>query len=381
MITPKELRLKAEKSFYRIVAAEFAGNTMFPFPIKSDKQVSGNSFNALKNDLIPLYQHSKAVKPKSYSVDWKTRKIDGSPQSVPAKIYFETLEDYLDFTGKVDDYQKISKARALILDAFPSLREWTDANPSTLLSFFESWEDIIKICRYFTAHEPPHPYYVRELPIEVHSKFIEQHTSILKKLLDMLLPQRSITEDESDFSIRYKLKKVQVYTQIRILDDQLKPYLGYDECHLTLDDAAWLKWTPEKVFIIENQACFLSFPKVKNSVAIFGEGFKSRLSKHLTWLEKTRVICWFDLDGWGFEMLNMVREQYPNAESMLMDKKTFLDFETFAVDVKYRRKQLPLLRSYENETYEFLINKDAKQRLEHERISQAYVVQHLLNNE
>ncbi|MFX8335643.1 Wadjet anti-phage system protein JetD domain-containing protein, partial [Acinetobacter baumannii] len=75
-----------------------------------------------------------------------------------------------------------------------------------------------------------------------------------------------------------------VHTQIRVLDDELKPVLGYEECSLPLDDAAWLKWLPEKVFIIENQVCYLTFPKVKNAVAIFGEGFKSRLSRHIPWL-------------------------------------------------------------------------------------------------
>lgn len=373
MITPKELRSKAEKSFYKIVAAELAGNTMFPLPIKSNKEISGNNFSDLKTDILPLYQHSKAVRQKSYSVDWKTKKIGGSLQSVPARIYFETLEDYLYFTGKADDYNKITNARALILDAFPVLRQWADTNASTLLALDESWVDLLKVCRYLSMHEPPHNYYLRELPIEVHSKFIEQHTVILKKLLDILLPPHWINQGESDFSSRYKLKKVQVYTQIRILDEELKPYLGYDECHLTLDDAAWLKWTPGKVFIIENKACFLSFPKVKNAVAIWGEGFKSRISKHIRWLEKTKLICWFDLDGAGFEMLNMIREHYPNAESFLMDQQTYNEFDRFAVNMKYRKRELPHLRKEERELYESLSLAEDKQRLEQERISQQYV--------
>lgn len=46
-------------------------------------------------------------------------------------------------------------------------------------------------------------------------------------------------------------------------------------------DAALLTWQPEKVFIIENGACFRSFPKIKNGEAIFGEGLKSRVNKHI----------------------------------------------------------------------------------------------------
>ncbi len=89
--------------------------------------------------------------------------------------------------------------------------------------------------------------FIRELPIEVHSKFIEQTTAVIKKILDVLLPTDWVNTKEKDFSDRYYLKKINVYTQIRILDEELKPYLGYDECTLTLEDAGWLKWLPEHV--------------------------------------------------------------------------------------------------------------------------------------
>ncbi len=223
-----------------------------------------------------MYEHSKAAKGKGYTVDWVKKKIAGIEQSIPGKIYFETLQDFLYFTHRVREYDKILQAREVILPLYPSLTDWVNSNSAILLDNSEHWNDLMKVCKYFTTFPPPHPYYIRELPIEVHTKFIEQNATLLKNLLDQLLPTKWLNKDEKDFSSRYFLKKIKVYTQIRILDEDLKPYLGYDECALSLDDAVWLKWTPEKVFIIENQTCFLTFPKVKNSVAIFGEGFKSR---------------------------------------------------------------------------------------------------------
>jgi hypothetical protein len=219
---------------------------------------------------------------------------------------------------------------------------------------------------------PPHNFYLRELPIEVHSKFIEQNTDILKRLMDQLLPAQSISNNEKDFSSRYFLKKVSIYTQIRILDDELKTYLGYDDISLTIDDAAWLKWTPQNVFLIENQICYLTFPKLKNSVAIFGEGFKSRLSKHLPWLEKTNLYCWFDLDAAGFEMLNMIKEHYPNAKSLLMDNNTYSKFSNFAVHNLSRKKELRFLSNEERMMYDFLIT--SSKRLEQERIPQNFII-------
>ncbi|MFX8871900.1 Wadjet anti-phage system protein JetD domain-containing protein, partial [Acinetobacter baumannii] len=67
-------------------------------------------------------------------------------------------------------------------------------------------------------------------------------------------------------------------------------------------------------------------------MAIFGEGFKSRLSRHIPWLEKTNLFCWFDLDAAGFEMLNMIRQHYPSVQSLLMNNDTFESFKEFSVD-------------------------------------------------
>jgi Uncharacterized protein conserved in bacteria len=376
MITPKELLAKANKIFYKIVSSNLKGENNFPLLMPSNKQIKGSNFSDWKNDLIPLYQQSKAVKVKGYSVEWKDKNINGSRQSVPAKIYFDTLEDFLYFTRKKNEYQKIQSARERLVHAFPSLEQWANNNPDILLNNYAGWNDIIKVCNYFVSNESPHPYYVRELPVEVHSKFIEQNEMLLKRLLDLLLPDDKKNVKSNSFSERYFLRKVSTYTQIRVLDDDLKPHLGYDECSLTLDDAAWLSWLPENVFIIENQICFLTFPKVKNSVAIFGEGFKSRLSKHIPWLNKTKLHCWFDLDTSGFEMLNMIREYYPNAGNFLMNETTYKTFERFAVDNKSKKKVLALLTAEEQELYRFLLSNN--KRLEQERIEQKYVVLNLI---
>jgi len=151
----------------------------------------------------------------------------------------------------------------------------------------------------------------------------------------------------------------------------LKSKLGYNECSLTLEDAKWLDWVPENVFIIENQICFHTFPKFANSVAIFGEGFKSRLTKEMPWLGKTNLYCWFDLDTAGFEMLNMIREHYSNAKSLMMNWETYKSFQEYSVEIKSPTKNLPNLSQEESELYEFLST--SNKRLEQERISQNFV--------
>lgn len=371
MITPEELLEKTEKLFFKVVSASLRGEKIFPYTIPSNKKISGSNYSDWKNDLVPLYEKSKAVRSHSYSVDWKDKIINGSVQSVPARIYFETFEDYLFFTGKRNAFAQIAASRQLLLNQLPQLEEWIDENLPLVWAYTAIWKDVIKVCRYFLENAPPHSFYIRELPIDVHSKFIEDNKTLLKKLLDILLPPDWIQSAESDFTCRYFLKKLNIYAQIRILDETLKPHLGYDECALTLDDVAWLKWTPEKVFIIENKACFLSFPKVPKAVAIWGEGFKSSITRHIPWLRTTQLYCWFDLDAAGFEMLDIMRANYPQVHSFLMDEKTLNEHERFLVENKTRRKELQLLTQAERTLYQTIQQRNI--RLEQERIPQRYI--------
>lgn len=375
MITPKELFEKSEKQFFKTVSAVLKGEEVFPLVISSDKKISGTNFSELKDAILPLYQHSKDAKGKGYTVEWREKTIDGTKQKIPAKIYFESFSDYLFYTKKVADYSAIYNAFNLLTASFPTLSEWAKGNVPFLLNEAGNLPDLIKVCSYFSQNKPPHNLYLRELPIEVHSKFIEDNTGALKKLLDMLLLPDWINKNETSFSGRYYIKKPNVYAQIRILDESLKHAVGFDELALTIDDSALLNWQPEKVFIIENRACFLSFPKVKNAIAIFGEGFKSRVSKHIPWLAKAELYCWFDLDAAGFEMLNIIRQYYPSAISLLMDKLTYEKFNQFAVTSSYRKLQLGKLNDDEMWLYDFLQTNN--KRLEQERITNSYILERL----
>lgn len=371
MITPKELFLKADKLFFKVAVHSLKNENIFPLIIPSNKKIEGSNFSDWRDDLIPLHQNSKVVKSKGYSVDWIDKIINGSKQSVPSKIFFDSIDDYLFFIKRESDYQKIVESFNLLVTHLPSIQIWANDNAKILLDNYEKWIDIIKVCKYFLENEPPHLFYIRELPIEIHSKFIEDNNSILKSLLDYLLPDKFIDNGENDFALRYFLKKVSVYIQIRVLDDKLKVVLGYSDCWLTIEDAANLNWLPDKVFIIENKSCFHTFPKMNNAVAIFGEGFKSRLTKHIPWLDKTNLYCCFDLDSAGFEMLNMIRKHYLSANSFLMDEKTYETFKEYAVYNECTKKQLNLLTKEEAILYNF-INENNK-RLEQEKINYIHV--------
>lgn len=371
MITPQELLDKSDKHFFKIVGAVLKEVNPFPLVIPSDKKIKDTGFNNLHSAIVPLYNHSKDKKGKGYTIVWKTKNIQGTQQKVPATIYYETLDDYLFSTKREKDFSEIKGAYELIAASFPFHAYWAKEAPAFLLTYAAIMPDLLKVVRYFFDHTPPHLLYLRELPIQVHTKFIEDNTKPLRKMLDIMLPADKINFEEKDFSGRYQVKRPNIYTQVRVLDDALKSTLGYHELSLTIDDAALLAWQPDKVFIIENGACFRSFPKVKNSVAIFGEGFKSRVNKYIPWLGHCELYCWFDMDAAGFEMLNMIRQYYHHARSFLMDVMTYNEFSVFSVHSAYRKIELPLLNAEEQKMYYFLQTEN--RRLEQERISNAHV--------
>jgi hypothetical protein len=376
MITPNELFQKSDKLFGKIITAVLKQENVFPLVIPANKKLSGTNFNQLKAAIIPLYQQSKQVKGKGYTIEWREKIVDGTKQKIPSKIFFETLDDYLFYTKRTKDYSKLLHSFESLTVAFPELINWAKDNISFILSQAENMMGLIKVCKYFKNNKPPHSLYLRELPITVHSKFIENNAGFLRKLLDEILPPEWVNNNETNFIDRYYVKKPNVYAQIRILDQELKPAVGFNELALTIDDSALLRWQPQRVFIIENKACFLSFPKVKNAIAIFGEGFKSRVTKHITWLSTAELFCWFDMDAAGFEMLNIIRQYYPDAKSLLMDKNAYEIFSHFSEHSVYRKLQLNNLSDAEIKMYEYLQSNNI--RLEQERITQEYILSELL---
>ena len=370
MITLEQLKEKARQKYYSAVTALLRGdNGFFPLVVPANRRLDGLGYSNWSASLLPLHNAQKKISGVGFSIDWRQKRVSGITQQIPERIYFETPEDFFHTIGKTAQFKCIKAAFTQITTAFPVLCDWACANPAILEAYHSVWHHIIAVCDYFTKHNPPHPYYLRELPVPVHTKFIEDHAIIIRTLLDQLLPPVAINQQANSISERYFLKHAPLFIRIRILDVKLRTVLGYDECILPMESAAQLSWQPQKVFIIENQMCYLSFPQVPNSVAIFGEGFKSRISRHLPWLKNADLFAWFDLDAAGFEMLNMLRGHYSHTQSLLMNIPTIRRYSSFAVENEQaKQKDLPCLTNEERQTYNYLVSQ--RLRLEQERISQ-----------
>ena len=220
--------------------------------------------------------------------------------------------------------------------------------------------------------ETPKPQlYIRELPIRVHTKFIERKKDIIKELLEILIPE-VINEDEKRFERRFNLKYDEPLVRFRILDKKVGKTLFscLEDMSIPISQFRQLDIPISKVYIVENKMNMLTFPYIESSIVIWGHGFGVDIMKDVEWLHTKRIYYWGDLDAQGFQILSEFRTYFSHVESFLMDKETFDQFsENDKGTITTVEKNLHLTRE-EHEIYAYL--KENNLRLEQEKIPCEY---------
>jgi len=225
MISVKEIKAKAlkwwdDKSFLRSVVEQ---SVYFPKDIpqiglvkNSEKAVA---FLAISEEQNALYQSSKEVRGYGYTLEWeeKNHKKIGHNRFI-RRIYFDSEEDYLSFIGKKKDLENFKADVGLIRSRIPSLKEWIVKNPLEVINYHGKWQEVLEVCEYFLRSHIFDKFYIRELPVKVHTKFLESNKSLFISLLDFLLPPEKIIERYSgsrNFEKRYGLKFNQPLMRIK----------------------------------------------------------------------------------------------------------------------------------------------------------------------
>ncbi|WP_233897288.1 Wadjet anti-phage system protein JetD domain-containing protein [Tenacibaculum piscium] len=330
MIHPKEIKIKAQRKYKNYLQAIINEENIFPLDIIGNKKPS-NSISEFNKELKELILSSKEKKGFGYSISYNKRKtkILGT-QSLPSSIYFETKHDfekYLNIQKEVNqfkiDYQNILKH-------FPELLFWIEKYPNKVIDNSEKWSDILKVCEYFKANPKPN-LFIRELPITLHTKFIEGNRAILKELLDIII-NPFINKDKTKFEKRFNLKYSEPLIRFKILDSKISKHYfsGINDISIPINQFNAINLNFEKVIIVENKTNLhtiaLTLPEMEKTIVIFGSGFKIENLKNATWLNKSEILYWGDLDVQGFEILSQMRNYFPKTKSFLMDETTFDKF-------------------------------------------------------
>lgn len=391
MISIDEIKKKAENKFSPFLHSIIDEKDFFPLLIPSAKGSVKDSFAERKVEAENLYKNSKNAKGRGYTVETKTIKTHKQGiQTIIEKIYFETEIDFIRFIGKEKETENFKKHLSIIKNHFSNLNaedvqnDWLKKHLRSLIAEAENdyWQNIF-LCAIWFLNNPHCNVYLREIPVPVHTKFIEQNTSLIFSVYTALNKNEDTDKVSSNADIykRWGVRTAEPFIRFRSLDKDIhlkilnEEFTSY-EIQTPLSAFAKINFNSiEYIFIVENLMVYLTFPAFNKALCIFGSGFAAVNLKECKTLNEKKLYYFGDMDEHGFEILSNVRSIFPNIQSFCMDQKTYETFSIFAVKGENSHSKIEDLNLSEDELHLFKFLRENKTigRLEQEKISQAFI--------
>jgi len=250
----------------------------------------------------------------------------------------------------------------------PRVLSWLERNPVRALRLAADWDRLLATVRWIDERQFA-DLYVRQVDVPgVDTKFIEGHERVLTQLLDLQLDPARINPAALDLAGRYGFRRKPEYVRFR----RVGPGSPYTEMTVRADELTAAPEGVTRAYILENEVTYLAFPLAGDAIALFGDGYAVNILAKLSWLATLDLTYWGDLDTHGFAILNRLRNRFPNARSILMDRETLLAHQSQWVTEKTPTKAaLDLLTPTEQDLYQDLIGGTfgPAVRLEQERVS------------
>jgi len=375
MISPDEIKTKAKIKYISLLQSMIQEIPFSKIIIRGDKTYSKSSLVDFEKEILAISSSSKEKKGFGYTLEFqkvKTKHL--GTQDIPIAIYFDSEKDLLKYLDKEKEFAFFKLDCEKIISTFPELKDWAFQNPSKIIQNQPVWEGILKVCFYFKNNPKPN-LYIRELPVSVHTKFIEHNKSVLRELLNLII-EPHINSQENDFEKRFNLKYSEPLVRFKVLDKNLSQtyFSGIDDISIPVSQFDKLKLPLKKVLIVENKTTLyttLTLSKMEKTIAIFGQGNAVSNIQNTKWLNEIMVLYWGDIDVHGFEMLSMTRRHFAQTQSILMDRATFDKFFENEEGKPSTNTTELILNEKERELYELL--KTNNWRLEQEKIPSVYV--------
>lgn len=377
MITPEEIREKAKRLYGEVVSAWLRQAEIFPRYLPVNRQVSKVVSEAIAQQQL-LREHAKPNKGFGYSLEFEEIQSRGyGLQRFVRAVYFETREDLLRTIGKVGEFQRLTRMVEEIRARQPRLEPWLEKHWKRLIGLESDISDLLSVVEYLTANPRP-GCFVRELPLAISTKLVEQNTGLLSAWLDILLPPAAIHFgfERHQFEERYGFRAVDDQLWVRVLDETLQRELGCpgSELALPLRTLAQLPVRDVEAVIVENKINLLTLPQRPRTLALGGLGKAVSRLYGIEWLNTLSINYFGDIDVEGLQMLAHVRNRWPQTRSWLMDMATLEEFRQWIIPGNvYALDLQPPAELTDSERDAFIACRDNQWRLEQERIPQATI--------
>jgi hypothetical protein len=288
--------------------------------------------------------------------------------TIPARAWLDGYDQAWDLLGTRDDVRLFADLAERTKAEAPRLAIWLERRPVKALELADAWESLLATVRWVDEHQAP-GMYLRQVDVpRVDTKFIGRHKGVLAELLDLQLDPDRIDPTAPDFEGRYRFRRKPGYVRFRLAAGPD----GYTELAVRAGEFTTPPPGVIRVYVVENEITYLAFPLSAHAVVIFGGGYAVRVLESLGWLASLDLVYWGDLDTHGFAILNRLRECFPHARSMLMDRATLLAHPTqWVTEPSPTTAVLNRLTPAEQELYRALGTNafGSAVRLEQERVS------------
>ncbi len=380
----KHSALNKYKEFLRSIASSILLSTQtsfFPWTYKGSKGKKTTSYDESRTLLKELYNSSKEITGKGYSlITEKVNTRSYGEQTIIKDIVIYTECDYISFIGKEKEFAIfLSSLEALkscfLFHAFnlSSLNEWVSQNLELMQEKKEDgyYELLLSVLVWLMENRHSN-LYIREIPLPIHTKFIEENQKIILSLYSILTKNEIKSSFEDTFGlkkkenlIRYRMKNLREETGLRRAD--------FERLY-SVEDMDSIR----RVYVVENEIVYLTFPVPDDAMCIFGGGFASATLSRSDWLIDKELYYFGDEDEHGYEILGLFRSFFPHARSFLMDERTYSDHIEYAVKGRAATSVYDAyLTPDELKVLNMLRSNPEKGRLEQERISISYIKEHL----
>jgi hypothetical protein len=310
-----------------------------------------------------------------FRVEYRTLKgRDVGANEMPVRVWVDTFDQ---LCRVLDAHNEVNALDVILESTQDDLRPWVVNHPLRAIENAVVWPQLMATVDWVTGNDPS-TYYLRHIDVDnVDTKFIERHQALLHDLLLFVLPpdRVNLNYGRNRFAERFMFRPKPSYVRLRFLSPEVAIGSGVPasitELMFRADELSALNPRAARVFIIENEATYLSFPEMADAIAIFGSGFAVTALQALPWMESKQIVYWGDIDTYGFAILNQLRAQFPTTQSMLMDRATLLAHEPqWVTESSPITKPLANLSNAEAELYVELIEDryGYRIRLEQERV-------------
>jgi hypothetical protein len=287
---------------------------------------------------------------------------------IPARAWLDGYDQAWDLLGTRSDVRRFTGLAEQAKAEAPRLALWLERRPVKALELADDWASLLATVRWIDERQVP-GMYLRQVDVPgVDTKFIGKHKGVLTELLDLHLDPGRVDPTVPDFEGRYGFRRKPGY--VRFL--AAKGPHGYTELTVRAEEFIAAPPGVTRVYVVENEITYLAFPLAADAIVIFGGGYAVRVLESLDWLAALDLVYWGDLDTHGFAILNRLRQCFPHARSMLMDRATLLGHQSqWVTEPSPTTAALNLLTPAEQELYRALGANafGPAVRLEQERVS------------